>query len=261
MLGPNSYVSLNSIVFYAIVISVALQLVTYISFGCLADHGSYRKKLMYAFSYATAISGMCLLLVLNNSLWWISYILFILSGVTFGSSYVYYYAHVPLLTRSSEDVIKARRTGWSLHYLQNFWTGCKWDFWEGICRSFPLPLVSFFLAFAQEYRSFNGGADCGPTAATGAPGSCNDCTLAPTTTNRKTPPCSSWNTFDPFLLDDQFVSCPWHLIFWWLCLRNHGNFRGTGYLLLFFGHMVGFPLNHYLADRSNNFCVYVISSY
>jgi UMF1 family MFS transporter len=111
MLGPNSYVSLNSIVFYAIVISVALQLVTYISFGCLADHGSYRKKLMYAFSYATAISGMCLLLVLNNSLWWISYILFILSGVTFGSSYVYYYAHVPLLTRSSEDVIKARRTG------------------------------------------------------------------------------------------------------------------------------------------------------
>jgi UMF1 family MFS transporter len=59
------------------------------------------------FAYATCVIGICILFVFHDSQWWLTYIIYILSNVTFGASFVFFYSWVPILTRWHPNVIKA----------------------------------------------------------------------------------------------------------------------------------------------------------
>ena len=104
----NSYIDTSSLVLFATSLSVLMQFFLFITLGSLADHGSKRKQFMMFFGYLTAIIGLLITLVVDDSLYWLAYIIYVISNVTFGASWVFNYAWVPVLSRYSSDVIKAR---------------------------------------------------------------------------------------------------------------------------------------------------------
>lgn len=61
-----------------------------------------------AFGYATCMIGFCILIVTNNELWWLAFLIYIASNITFGASFVFYYAWVPILTRCSPKVMASK---------------------------------------------------------------------------------------------------------------------------------------------------------
>ncbi|KAJ3319310.1 Autophagy protein 22 [Boothiomyces sp. JEL0866] len=99
------YVDTASIVFYSTSISVLLQFILFITLGSLADHGNYRKGFLMFFSITTSILGLLLLTVVHNSLWWIAFLVYIISNTTYGASFVFYYAWVPIMTRFDAQVM------------------------------------------------------------------------------------------------------------------------------------------------------------
>jgi UMF1 family MFS transporter len=99
-------ISTTALVFYATAIAVFLQFIVYMSLGALADYGIYRKTLMLAFGYSTCIIGFCMLFVVDIQQWWMAYLIFIGSSVSFGASYVFYYSYVPILTRNHPKLLK-----------------------------------------------------------------------------------------------------------------------------------------------------------
>lgn len=105
-IGSN-YVPTTSLVFYATTISVLIQFIVFISLGALADHGTHRKQFLMFFGYMTSIIGFCTLFVVSDSLWWMAFLIYILSNITFGASFVFFYAWVPILTRNDSRVIEA----------------------------------------------------------------------------------------------------------------------------------------------------------
>ncbi|KAI8905426.1 autophagy-related protein 22-like protein [Gorgonomyces haynaldii] len=83
----------------------------FISLGALADHGSRRKSFMMSFGYITCALGLVMLLVVNTSMWWLAYIIYIVSNIFYCASYVFYYAYVPVLSRYEPTVIEAKQSG------------------------------------------------------------------------------------------------------------------------------------------------------
>jgi UMF1 family MFS transporter len=101
------YIDTSSLVLYATSISVLCQFILFASLGSLADFGSHRKQFMIGFGMFSAILGFGFSFVVNSSLWWLAYLLYILSNIVYGASFVFYYAWVPVLTRAHPDVLKA----------------------------------------------------------------------------------------------------------------------------------------------------------
>jgi hypothetical protein len=87
-------VSTTSFVFYSTTISVLIQFFLFIAMGALADYGNHRKGFMLFFALLTAALGLMTLLVTSSSMYIFATALFILSNVTFGASFVFYYAWV-----------------------------------------------------------------------------------------------------------------------------------------------------------------------
>ncbi|KAJ3045478.1 Autophagy protein 22 [Rhizophlyctis rosea] len=106
----NSYIGTSSLYFYSVTISVILQIFVFLGVGAIADHGNRRKSYMILWSVVSIIMGLGFLVVYKPSLYWLAALLYILGNLSFGVSYVFLYAWVPILTRYSPILISARQT-------------------------------------------------------------------------------------------------------------------------------------------------------
>ncbi|KAI0795848.1 autophagy-type protein 22 [Abortiporus biennis] len=87
--------------------SVALQALTVISMGGIADHPPHRKRLLLSFAFFGAASAILFLALPSSSpIWPTSALLGIFANVGFGASVVAMNAYIPTLAQDSEDVIQ-----------------------------------------------------------------------------------------------------------------------------------------------------------
>ncbi|KAH7925805.1 MFS general substrate transporter, partial [Leucogyrophana mollusca] len=103
-----AWIDTASFSLYVYSISVALQALTVISMGSIADRPSYRKPLLLTFALVGSCSAMLFLaLPSSSSVWALSAILALLSNVGFGASVVAMNAYLPSLARDSPEVVRA----------------------------------------------------------------------------------------------------------------------------------------------------------
>ncbi|CAL1702568.1 unnamed protein product [Somion occarium] len=96
-------------------LSVALQALTVISMGGIADHPPHRKRILLFFAFFGAISAILFLILSSSSpLWPLSALLAICANVGFGASVVAMNAYLPTLAQESEEVSQKRE---ALHSL------------------------------------------------------------------------------------------------------------------------------------------------
>ncbi|PFH48528.1 hypothetical protein AMATHDRAFT_5727 [Amanita thiersii Skay4041] len=89
--------------------SVALQALTVISMGGIADHPLYRKRLLLCFAILGSISATIFLILSSTSpVWYLSALLAICANVGFGASTVAMNAYLPSLARESPEVVEVR---------------------------------------------------------------------------------------------------------------------------------------------------------
>ncbi|KAF7416303.1 Autophagy protein 22 [Pleurotus ostreatus] len=99
------WVDTASFSLYVNSISVALQALTVISMGGIADHPPHRKRLLLSFAFIGATSAILfLLLPSSSSLWLLAAPLAMLANVGFGASVVAMNAYLPTLARESPEV-------------------------------------------------------------------------------------------------------------------------------------------------------------
>lgn len=99
---------------YVYSISVALQALTVISMGGIADHPPHRKRLLLSFALLGAAAATAFLLLPSSSfLWLLSAPLTICSNLGFGASVVAMNAYLPALAKESPDVLSV------LHEIQS----------------------------------------------------------------------------------------------------------------------------------------------
>ncbi|KAH0835567.1 autophagy-related protein 22-like protein [Lanmaoa asiatica] len=95
---------------YVYSISVALQALTVISMGSIADRPTSRKPLLLAFALMGASAAILFLFLSSSSLFWIlSAIFAVCANVGFGASVVAMNAYLPSLARDSPEVIEAQK--------------------------------------------------------------------------------------------------------------------------------------------------------
>ncbi|KIJ62467.1 hypothetical protein HYDPIDRAFT_64175, partial [Hydnomerulius pinastri MD-312] len=94
---------------YVYSISVALQALTVISMGSVADRRETRKPLLLTFAFMGASAAMLFLLLSSSSpLWILSAVFAICANVGFGASTVAMNAYLPSLASDSPEVLQAR---------------------------------------------------------------------------------------------------------------------------------------------------------
>ncbi|KAJ7640420.1 MFS general substrate transporter [Mycena polygramma] len=90
---------------YVYSLSVALQALTVISMGGIADHPPHRKKLLLTFALLGALSATTFLILPSSSpVWFLSALLASVANVGFGASVVAMNAYLPLLAKESPEV-------------------------------------------------------------------------------------------------------------------------------------------------------------
>ncbi|KXN70272.1 MFS general substrate transporter [Conidiobolus coronatus NRRL 28638] len=101
---------LNPISFalYVTVVSVVIQAIVFIGLSSLADYGNNRKPFMLISGTICAISCIAYLGVVNENYYGLAAIITIIANVTFGASYVFYYAYLPTLTQNDKQIIDAK---------------------------------------------------------------------------------------------------------------------------------------------------------
>ena len=104
----GNYIDTSSLVLLAQSFSVLVQFFLFIALGSLADYGNHRKSMMILLTNATALIGICVLFVIDSSVWYLAFIIYVLSNIAFGASHVFNYAWIPILTRYSQEVVDAR---------------------------------------------------------------------------------------------------------------------------------------------------------
>ncbi|TRM58260.1 autophagy-related protein 22-like protein [Schizophyllum amplum] len=93
-------------------ISVALQALTVISMGGIADHPPHRKRLLLLFAFLGSISAICFLLLPSSApVWWLCAVLGIFANVGFGASTVAMNAYLPELGRNAPSVLQLAQDG------------------------------------------------------------------------------------------------------------------------------------------------------
>ncbi|KAH9989260.1 autophagy-related protein 22-like protein, partial [Russula vinacea] len=97
-----AWIDTASFSLYTYSISVALQALTVISMGGIADRASFRKPLLFGFAALGSISSICFfLLPSSSSIWPLASLLAILANIGFGASIVVLNAYLPRLAASS----------------------------------------------------------------------------------------------------------------------------------------------------------------
>ncbi|KAL5513960.1 hypothetical protein ACEPAG_2721 [Sanghuangporus baumii] len=93
---------------YVYSISVALQALTVISMGGIADHPPHRKRALLLFAALGSISAMLFLaLPSSSSVWLLAALFAIIANVGFGASVVAMNAYLPTLAREDKAVVAA----------------------------------------------------------------------------------------------------------------------------------------------------------
>ncbi|KAI8903861.1 autophagy-related protein 22-like protein [Gorgonomyces haynaldii] len=129
------HVPTTTLVFFATSLSVFLQFFCFVTVSSFADYGSGRKRLMLLFGYITCLLGTCTLLVVTYRLWWLGFLISMITGITSATSFVFSGSFLPLLTRNHPDVLQVRddpdpkararvseRVGNQLSSLAVFWS-------------------------------------------------------------------------------------------------------------------------------------------
>ncbi|KAK0502268.1 autophagy-related protein 22-like protein [Armillaria luteobubalina] len=94
---------------YVYSVSVALQALTVISVGGIADNSAHRKRLLLAFALQGAFAAILFLILPSSSpLWFLSALLAICANVGFGVSVVAMNAYLPSLAKDSREVAELR---------------------------------------------------------------------------------------------------------------------------------------------------------
>ena len=105
----DTWIDTTAYSFYVNSVGVAAQALILIGMGSLADHGSARKSLMLTFGLLGGISTLCFMFVNDSSLFWVIALLSIFSNICFGTSWVFYNAYLPVLTKHQPKVKEAYR--------------------------------------------------------------------------------------------------------------------------------------------------------
>ncbi|KAF9445237.1 MFS general substrate transporter [Macrolepiota fuliginosa MF-IS2] len=102
-----AWIDTASFSLYVYSISVALQALTVISMGGIADHPPHRKKLLLLFAaLGSASATLFLLLPSDSSVWHLSALLAMFANVSFGASVVAMNAYLPGLAKESPEVVE-----------------------------------------------------------------------------------------------------------------------------------------------------------
>lgn len=88
------YIDTSSAVLYATSFSVFIQFILFTTMGSLADYGPNRLNFMTGFGILTSLVGFCIIVVTNSSLYWVAFLIYVLSNTAFGASYVFLYSWV-----------------------------------------------------------------------------------------------------------------------------------------------------------------------
>ena len=82
------YIPTTSVFFYSTTLAVIIQFFLFISLSSLADYGLYRKNMLMFFGYVTAFLGLLTVFVTQDSHWWLAFLIYILTTITFGACFV-----------------------------------------------------------------------------------------------------------------------------------------------------------------------------
>ncbi|KAL7746095.1 Autophagy protein 22 [Sorochytrium milnesiophthora] len=93
---------------YITAISVALQALTFISLGSLADYGRWRKLFMRAFATVGAVCFI-LFVVVKPATYELAAVLTVLGNICYGAANVFYNAYLPLLVENHPEVTACRQ--------------------------------------------------------------------------------------------------------------------------------------------------------
>ncbi|KAH8983055.1 MFS general substrate transporter [Lactarius hatsudake] len=97
-----AWIDTASFSLYTYSLSVALQAVTVISMGGIADRASYRKPLLFGFAALGCISSLCFFLLPSSSpVWPLAGLLSVLANIGFSASIVVLNSYLPRLAASS----------------------------------------------------------------------------------------------------------------------------------------------------------------
>ncbi|KAI9463778.1 autophagy-type protein 22 [Russula earlei] len=97
-----TWIDTASFSLYTYSVSVALQALTVISMGGIADRASYRKPLLFGFAALGSLSALSFFLLPSSSpIWPLSGLLAILANIGFGASIVVLNAYLPRLAAAS----------------------------------------------------------------------------------------------------------------------------------------------------------------
>ncbi|KAF7293258.1 Autophagy-related protein [Mycena chlorophos] len=89
--------------------SVALQALTVISMGGIADHPPHRKKLLLTFAFfGSSAATLFLFLSSTSPVWYIASLLACVANVGFGASIVAMNSYLPSLAKDAPEVVAAR---------------------------------------------------------------------------------------------------------------------------------------------------------
>jgi MFS-type transporter involved in bile tolerance (Atg22 family) len=128
-----------------------IQLFLFIGIAPLADYGSNRKKFLILSGWMSVCSGLCMVLVVTNSKWWLAFLAYISVCVTTGSAFVFHNSWVPILTRNEPSVANSAILGHTIHNKTSLEVSdyiSSRSFSYGFLSATTVLIVTTILAFA-----------------------------------------------------------------------------------------------------------------
>ncbi|KAG0258422.1 Autophagy protein 22 [Mortierella polycephala] len=110
----GQYLEPGTISLYISSLSSILSFFISLSISAVADHGSYRKSFLIAFSVLGCINALAFFSIQSPSLFWIGAILSPLGWAFYNISGVFSHSYLPLYGRAHPDVLAAEARGESL---------------------------------------------------------------------------------------------------------------------------------------------------
>ncbi|KAG0210585.1 Autophagy protein 22 [Mortierella sp. GBA30] len=114
----GKYLDPGTISLYISSLSSVLSFFTSLSISAIADHGSYRKKLLIAFSILGCINACAFFVMQKPSLFWVGVILSPLGWAFFNVCSVFSHSYLPLYGRAHPEVLEAEARGESLSVVR-----------------------------------------------------------------------------------------------------------------------------------------------
>ncbi|KAG0369833.1 Autophagy protein 22 [Gamsiella multidivaricata] len=112
------YLEPGTISLYISSLSSILSFFASLSISAVADHGSYRKSLLIAFSALGCINALAYFIIQSPSLFWVGAILSPLGGAFFNITSVFSHSYLPLYGRAHPDVLAAESRGESVQVIR-----------------------------------------------------------------------------------------------------------------------------------------------